>query len=249
MKKPIVGIYTLTWDRLDYTKRCIKAIKEKTHWPYFHFIIDQGSEVETTRYLMRYDKDENVEVLFIGENVGLSKGINLAHQHLFNSGLNYIMKLDNDAEVLDDNWLTRLMAAMLDPDRPKDLVLSPYIRGLVSHKGGIDRGLPQGNPQRFEKYNISYVSHIGGICRLCHRRVLERYGKWDESKPKHYAEDMEFTGRWQDLDWYNGYMEDISILHMDSSLGQQEKYPEYFKRKDHVGYIDPDNFKDYKPDF
>jgi len=248
--KNLVGIYTFSWNRLEYTQRCIKALEKKAGWPYVHLVIDQGSTDGSAEWLKKnYGKNNNSEVIILSENIGLPAGINLAHELLIDAGIEWIMKLDNDGELLSNDCLKKLMAAMLDPEKPRDLILSPYVKGLVVHKGGVSRGLPPKYPQRWEKYNISFTSGLGGICRLCHKSVLARYGQWDTNKPKHYAEDLEFTGKWEELGWFNGYMEDIFVLHMDGSLGQQKKYPEYFKHKDHAGFIDPSQFKNYVPDF
>lgn len=238
-----VLIYTLSWDRLEYTKRCLKAVDELTNYPYDHLVIDQGSTDGSKEWL---EKNNKMNIL-LDENIGIPRAINLVHERY--PDYEWYCKLDNDCEVLSDNWLNKMMDAELDPERPKDMVLSPYVKGLVVNKGGVPRGLPSGHPQRFEKYNISFTTKIGGICRLYPKWVWDKFGGFPEDRPKHYDEDGEFTGYWEQNGFYCGYVEDIACLHMDGTLGQQEKYPDYFQKEGHASPIDSSQFKDYVPDF
>jgi len=239
-----VGIFTLSWDRKEYTQRCVYALEKNAGWPYFHLIIDQGSKDGSAEWLDKNYRKENTEVILLRENIGLPRGINLAHEILIGGGFEWICKLDNDCEILTPDTLKKLMEAILESKT--DLVLSPYVKGLVANKGGVPRGVPSRYPHRWEKYDISYASGVGGIFRLCHKRVLQKY-TWDENKPMHYAEDLDFTGRWKENGFMNGYMENVYCLHMDGTLGQQEKYKDYFKN--HAGKLDPSKFPNYKPDF
>ena len=238
-----VLIYTLSWNRLEYTKRCIGAVKKMTNYPYDHVVIDQGSTDGSREWLAKNHK----MVIQLDENIGIPKAINLVHEKY--PDYEWYCKLDNDCEVLSDNWLDKMMQAQLDPERPKDMVLSPYVKGLVMHKGGVGRGMPPSYPLRFEKYNISFTTKVGGICRLYNKWIWDRFGGFAEDRPKHYDEDGEFTGHWEEFGFYCGYVEDIYCLHMDGTLGQQEKYPDYFKQEGHASPIDAEQFKDYVPDF
>jgi glycosyltransferase involved in cell wall biosynthesis len=152
-------IYTLSWNRLEYTQRCVEAVKR--HTPEHlcdHLVVDQGSEHNVSKWLIKNHKIS----MFLNENIGIIRARNLVHETY--PDYDYYVKLDNDCEIQSDGWLERMLAASEDPERPRDLMLSLYVRGLVANKGGVARGLPDGHPQRFEKYNISYSAHIGGIC-------------------------------------------------------------------------------------
>lgn len=236
-------IYTLSWDRLEYTKRCVEAVKRYTHGDYIHLVLDQGSKDGSAQWL---EKNHARSVL-LDENIGIVRARNYIHEAL--PDFDYYVKLDNDCEIQSDGWLDRMISAQEDAEKPRDLMLSLYVRGLVANKGGVGRGLPEGHPQRFEKYNISYSPNIGGICMFYPKRIWDDFGGYDDDRPKHYGDDFELSGKWQELNFYCGYIEDMFCLHMDGTLGQQEKYSEYFDRKDHAGKLNPENYKDYLPDF
>lgn len=239
-----VLIYTLSWDRLEYTKRCIRAIRKKTKYPYRHLILDQGSKDGTKDWLML---QPDILITIRDTNIGISAAMN--HIHTLYSNYDYYVKLDNDAEVLTDGWLTKMVNAQEDPRKHREMILSPYVKGLVAHKGGVGRGIPDNHPQAFDKYNVRYAPNLGGICLMYNNRIWEDFGGYPDNRPKHYANDFELTGKWQELNFYNGYVEDIFVLHMDGTLGQQKKYPEYFDRPDHTGKLNPEDYKDYVRDF
>jgi len=242
----VVGIFTLSWDRLEYTKRCIEALDKNAGWEYFHLVIDQGSKDGSAEWLWNNYQTDYSKVILLKENIGLPKGINLARKTLNELGFNWFMKLDNDCEILTPKTLQLLMEAHLES--PTDLILSPYVKGLAAHKGGVARGLPGVQEQQWFEKKISYTTALGGIFRLYNKRILDRTGWFfDESRPMHYAEDFEFTGKWSKCDFKNGYKEDVFCLHMDGTLGQQEKYPKYFEK--HAGKLDPANYSNYVPDF
>ena len=48
---PRVAFLTITWDRLEYTKRCLGSLRETTDYPYDHFIVDNGSKDGSAEYL------------------------------------------------------------------------------------------------------------------------------------------------------------------------------------------------------
>lgn len=45
------------WDQLGYTKQCIESIKQYTNFPHKVIIIDNGSNLETKKYLENLVKD------------------------------------------------------------------------------------------------------------------------------------------------------------------------------------------------
>ena len=46
-----IAIFSLTKDRLYYTKKTLQSLKEKTHIPFDHFILDQDSQDKTVEWI------------------------------------------------------------------------------------------------------------------------------------------------------------------------------------------------------
>jgi hypothetical protein len=49
------ALYTLTWNRLDYTKHCLETLRAQAGYPYDHIILDNGSSDGTVEWLRRPD--------------------------------------------------------------------------------------------------------------------------------------------------------------------------------------------------
>jgi GT2 family glycosyltransferase len=70
-----IAIYTLTRDRIEYTKKCFQSLQENAGYSYDHYIIDNGSKDGTADWL----KEGNyTKVIYNPENVGISNGSNQA---------------------------------------------------------------------------------------------------------------------------------------------------------------------------
>lgn len=215
-----VALFTLTKDRLEYTKGTFKSLKEKTKTPHDHFVIDQGSKDNTVKWLQSFTNQlGKVYIYPLSTNIGINRGVNFAVDRI---GTEYdvIVKLDNDVEIETEGWLEKCLKVL----RPK-LLLSPYIKGLIDNRGGVDR-------IGFDDNIIGYTPFIGGICMIGLRRAWkEDSGGWEFPVPKHAGGDLAFCKKLALAGYKFGYKEDVVIQHTETTRGQYEKYPEYFKER------------------
>lgn len=103
-----IPILMITWDRLEYTKKAIKAIKENTHHPYILWTWDNGSKDGTVEYLNSI-KSDNIFVNLKDTNYGLVPPMNAFFDKFKNN--KYVSKVDNDT-VVSPYWLTKLKKVM-----------------------------------------------------------------------------------------------------------------------------------------
>ena len=107
-----VSIITRAHNRLEYTIRCINAVRTHTIYPkYEHIIVSQGSTDGTVEWLNWIKKDmpnpayySKVKVLHPGKNLGSLGGTLYALDSVNN---NLIVVLDNDIEV-PVGWLLKM---------------------------------------------------------------------------------------------------------------------------------------------
>ncbi len=214
-----VAIFTLTKNRLSYTKLFLASLLKNTHLPYDHYIIDQASNDGTIEYLEDLNNQlGNLKIFPLTKNLGINRGINFALDQI---GHDYdvIVKLDNDALIETDNWLGQCLMVM----NPK-LILSPYITGLMENRGGVPR-------IGFDKEkNIGFTPFIGGICQIGVTRAwFEDSGGFDFPSVQYVPDsDLQFCLHLSSKGYIFGYKEDVTIHHMDTTLGQEKKYPQYF---------------------
>ncbi|MFO8022453.1 MAG: glycosyltransferase, partial [Perlabentimonas sp.] len=141
--KPRIILYTLTRDRLDYTKQTFEGMRKTAGIEFDHFILDNGSEDGTQNWLRKWrDNNSNTKLYLAKENMGLWAGINtvLSKTNFF-EGYDFVCKLDNDVDFNVEgaqDWLLRLYKVAMSAVG-EQWVLSPYVDGLGNNSGGAPR--------------------------------------------------------------------------------------------------------------
>ncbi|MGB9499906.1 MAG: glycosyltransferase [Dissulfuribacterales bacterium] len=135
-QRPLVSIIMLTFNELQYTKKCIKSIFKHTKEPFELIVVDNGSTDGTVEYLesegesrkpetggrrteaggrkkkgkgkkKKSGKPEiRIKIIKNRENLGFSAGNN---QGMAAAKGNYVVLMNNDL-VVTPGWLTRMMA-------------------------------------------------------------------------------------------------------------------------------------------
>lgn len=217
-----IAIFTLTRDRLDYTKRSFASLKEKAGYPYDHYIIDNGSTDGTQEWL-REQKDLIVLALN-KENKGISEGCNRALETILKKDYDLIIKMDNDCEIISSDILKELVEVYkYIPPFYFKFMLSPKVEGLNNPVPRIAEMEINGHP-------IGLTNIIGGIFQPVPTECYKLY-HYDEKLPKAKGQDEHLNGWFKAMGGQIGYIEDLIVEHMDTTNGQAEKYPEYFERK------------------
>lgn len=102
-----VAVVILTWNALEWTKRCLAALKSRTDHPAWRVIVvDNGSTDGTVEWLQA---DAELTVVTNGANLGYSKGCNIGIARR-EAGEDVVL-MNNDVVVTDPDWLTKLQDA------------------------------------------------------------------------------------------------------------------------------------------
>lgn len=213
-----VAVYSLTKDRLDYTKACFTSLREKAGYAFDHFIIDNGSVDKTTMWLAEYGP----KYLQVNEsNEGISKASNDAVKEILKGDYDIIIKYDNDCLSLSDDWIKEIVEVY---KRWGVMCLSPYPEGLRDNPGGP----PRINHWRVAEHMIGLTNHIGGLCHIAPRKAYEHF-KWDNESPLHGMQDLELSNWLTKNGYIQGYIEDLKIEHYEGTEAQHARYPKYFQ--------------------
>lgn len=152
MKTKVAAI-TLTYNRLELTKKTVDSFYQKTNVD-FHLFVDNASTDGTQEWLKsRYH-------ILLDKNYGIAQAFAMGVEALIaQDSYDFILKLDNDVETVTYN----LVGRMLDfyeksGDKfvvsPTDLLLDPNFA-----------------PRSFSKikmngFNVEFVTHTGGAFQL-----------------------------------------------------------------------------------
>lgn len=226
-----VAIYTLTRDRLEYTKHCFETLRKKAGYPFDHFVVDNGSKDGTAEWLLKNARDFTAITRF-SENKGISIGSNQALNMIAfqegNTGQKYdiIIKMDNDCEVVTENILqliVRIYETVKDFENVPKYILSPQVRGINNQPTRVRHETILGHV-------IGMTAIVGGLFHIVPREVYNQY-TYPLNTPKAWGQDDDFCSWARRQGHEVGYIEDLIVNHYETTNGQAQRFPAYFERK------------------
>lgn len=218
-----VAIFTLTYDRLEYTRKTLDSLIAMAGYSYDHFIVDNHSTDGTVEWLKTNKEKYHIkEIIENNENVGISRASNQA-LNAIGKDYDIIIKLDNDCELETSNIIFDLVEVFR---RNKRLVISPNIEGLIDNAGG----LPRFTNGYIGEFLFGFVEHLGGIFVAAPAELYDKF-RWNDNDFLHGVQDVIFSQYCLKNFYSLTYFENHRAMHIDSTYGQKEKFPEYFNRR------------------
>lgn len=175
-------IGVVTWNRLELTRRCLASLLQKTPPGYGLTVVDNGSTDGTQDFLQELAAEHpHMRLRLLRRNMGVAVASNLAWDDAANA--DFYVKLDNDVEVLDPQWLSRLMDMLAENPR----------LGMVGYKLCAKH---EGAPLTLADGSTALeVVCCNGACACIPRAVHERLGFWNEGFGRYGYEDLEYSWR------------------------------------------------------
>lgn len=215
MKK--VAIVTVNFNGEDDTLELLESLKtiQDSGFKIQVIVVDNGSSDNLVGEVIK--KYPEIVVLQNGQNLGFSGGYNRGIEHALIWGADYVLIINNDAQIIDPNLLQQLIkTASLDDSVG---IVGPKIyfaKGSEFHKdrykdedlgkvlwfaGGsfdwnnvmtVHRGLDEVDEGNFN--TVEEAEFLTGCCMLIKREVLEKVGYFDE-RYFAYCEDSDLCQR------------------------------------------------------
>ncbi len=239
MELPIVSIIMLTFNALEFTKKCVESIQEYTKNPHEIIFVDNGSKDGTKKYLRQLiKKHQNYQLISNNKNQGFAEGNN---QGVKKAKGKYILLLNNDVEV-SNGWLESMVRS-LELDEKIGMVgpITNMISGLqqVSQIDYTDQNGFHQFAQKVRQQNEGVITprrRIAGFAVLMEKMLYEEIGGFDTSFG---------TGNYEDDDlclrvWEKGYAimvdESTFIHHYGSRTFDENKidYKKSLKNKENI---------------
>jgi len=197
---PLVSIIILTFNELNFTKKCVDSIRKHTRYPYEIIFVDNASTDGTRTYLNRLTKsNDHYQVIHNEENLGFAAGNN---QGIAVATGKYILLMNNDI-VVTPGWLDRLVSCAERDTRigivgpMSNSVSGPQLIKDVPYNltdlGGLDDFAAE-----FSKRNAGKVRRfmrVVGFCMLIKRAVVDKIGGLDSRYGIGNFEDDDFSLR------------------------------------------------------
>lgn len=183
-QQKIVSIIMLTWNALDYTKKCVNSIQHHTSYPHEIIFVDNASSDGTVEYLRNLVKEHsNYKLIENKENRGFAAGNN---QGAAVASGEYVCLLNNDV-LVSAGWLESLVES-LEKDEKIGMVgpITNSISGrqMVSSIPYTDDAGFHGFSQKIRKACYGRLTpryRIAGFALLMKKSLYEDVGGLDES--------------------------------------------------------------------
>lgn len=218
-KKPKVAIYTITYDRLEYTKEMHQTMRSSTEYPFDWFVFDNGSQDETPDWLAGSDAEY---IHLSPDNKGITNASNHLVEEIMKRDYDIVIKVDNDARFMTKEWLETIVDLW---KRNHKLYMSPYPEGLVSNPGGA----PRVGSAYIGPYLVEVTMHIGGFVAAIDAHAYKNF-RWSDQF-LHGNQDTEASMSFRKMGYMPCYIPIHRAFHMDGTVGQHKKFPQYFERR------------------
>ncbi len=216
----LTSIIILTFNQLEYTKRCMESIHEHTPEPHEIIVVDNGSTDGTREYLQRLAQDRSeIRLILNDENRGFAAGNNQAIEIAEGD---YILLLNNDV-VVTQGWLGTLIehmnktldAGMVGP--MSNSVSGPQLVQDVPYGSSLDdmqafaRDFASGNRGKTTEH-----MRLVGFCLLIRKEVIDVIGRLDENYLSGNFEDDDLCLRGFIAGYKNIIARDVFVHHYGS---------------------------------
>lgn len=214
-----VSIVILTFNELEYTKRCVESIRRHTPEAHEIVFVDNGSTDGTIRWLRQHvKKHQHCRLIENGSNYGFAKGCN---QGIEAASGEYVILLNNDT-VVTEGWLSGMMECLRSVDN------AGIVGPMTNHISGIQRvrrvgyetleGL-DGYARAFRlqhRHRRIETRRLVGFCMLFRKRLIDEIGALDESFGTGNFEDDDLCARAALAGYRNVIAGDVFIHHFGS---------------------------------
>ena len=220
---PKVFIIVLNYNGANVIRQCLSSVF-KNEYPNFEVVVVDNNSKDGSFELAKSDFSKAHFILNL-ENLGFSAGNNVGIRFALERTAEYVLLLNNDAEV-DKDFLSRLIEA--SQKNEKAGILSPVvfnrINGKIWFAGGKINWLTMKTEHSFnsrteEFYETGYVS---GCAMLVKAEVFKKIGLLDENFFL-YWEDADFSWRSQKAGFKNLMVSTSWVYHQEKSEGKKEQ--------------------------
>ena len=237
--KKKVSILIPNKDEIEVLDKCIKSIKTKTRYENYEIvIIENNSEKQETFDYYKNIADEKIKVIYYKE-----KGFNYSAIINFgvkNSDGEYILQLNNDTEIIKEDWLDNLVGFIQRKDvgavgaklyyKDKSIQHAGIVLGTKGLACNLFIGLRAPTRGYFNKENlIQNLSAVTGACLMSRREIYEEVGFMEEGLPVAFN-DVDFCLKIREKGYLIVYNPLVELIHYESKTRGYELNEEKQKR-------------------
>jgi len=190
-----IEIIMVTYNNFELTKKAIVSIQRFTHVEHKLIIVDNASESQMQEWL----RQQALHVNFQKENIGVAKARNVGIRQL-SEDCEFVLFIDNDIEITQDDWLPKLLAACIEKDVAAVGPCSDYVSGLQTC-----------NLRTSKQY--LHVPFLITFCMLVRRNVVDEIGNFDGFEAHWGNTDIDYSVRMRQAGYKLINARDVFVKH------------------------------------
>ncbi|MDY6957698.1 MAG: glycosyltransferase [Halobacteriota archaeon] len=189
----LVDIIIPVHNSVHIVKQCIRAVAERTKWPYHMYLVDDASDSHTKVELeqLRRSMPNHITLITNKKNRGFAATVN---RGIRESNGEFIVLLNSDV-IVTPLWLTKML--MAHKANPRNQIICPATNNTAIVQIPLSPGASYLQMNRiFETFAIRQYPEImpTGFCFLFPRNLLDKVGYFDETY-KNFGEESDFWMR------------------------------------------------------
>ena len=242
-----VAIVIPTRDGVGHLRACVDSILEKTSYDLSRVAIivvdNEFSEPATLEYLDRLVEHPNISVVRYPHPFNFAAINNFG---AYGADADILLFLNNDVEVRDPDWLSKLVWHAAQPDVGVVGAKLLYPDGTIQHggcltggsRGTVEHLLRSGDPETVDaRDHTREMSVVTGACLAVRKSVFDRIGGFDPILRITWN-DVKFCLECITSGSRNVYIADPLLVHDESKTrghdNTREKYVRYFCEADYT---------------
>jgi GT2 family glycosyltransferase len=237
-----VSIIIPTRDFGDTLDKCLTSIFTKTIYPNYEVLVIDNHSVEenTHKVFTKWKTKEKTRFKVLKSQHKKFNYSRINNQGVQNCDGYYLLFLNNDTEVINQDWLNAMVEQAQRPSVGAVGALLFYPDNTIQHAGvtvglgGVAAHRFPGFPSDYPGYfrNVQYqnnVSAVTGACLMCRRHVFDQVGGFEEQLGVAFN-DIDLCLKTLDSGYNNIYVPTAKLYHHESKSRGHEDTPEKIKR-------------------
>lgn len=237
---PLVSIIVPTRDQVELLRTCIRGLLDRTRYPNIEIVIADNDSCEPAAraFLDEISSDPRVRVMPWRYPFNYSAINNFAVKAARGA---YLCLLNNDIEIVADDWLCELMryavrpdagaigARLLYPDRT--IQHAGVIVGMGNAAGHAHRGVPEHSAGHFAHALVAHrTMAVTAACLVVRRDRFEAVGGFDETALRIAYNDVDLCLKLHYAGFENYYVPSAVLVHHESKSRGLDMAPEHVER-------------------
>lgn len=244
---PLVSIIIPTKDHINFLETCISSIISKSTYSNYEIVLVENNSVKQetfTYYKMLSEKYKQVKIVTWENEFNFSKIINFGVKH---SAGDYLLLLNNDTEVITDNWIELMLGHAQRSEVGAVGVRLYYKDNTIQHAGlcvtgtvagHLNRALPKGAYGYFALSDATQnLSAVTAACLMSSKKDFEKVNGFTEELTVAFN-DVDYCLKLRENNKLIVYTPEVELYHYESiSRGQEDTDDKKLRFHKEVSYM------------